>query len=189
MAITSTDIVNRAIYMIGDDQTPVTGTAPSFDSSPAGVAAAQLYTGVVQTVAKLHGWDFSRCIATLMTSGNSAPDGWAYEYLYPTNGIEVRQIKPATVTDPNNPSPTSWTVGNALVSSVPTRVIWTNQASAVALFTNQPPESAWDAGFIESVARLLASEMAMAIEGRPQTAVASLESAKEFEQSFEQRNG
>lgn len=187
--LTSTQVVNRAIFQMGDDQPPVTGTLPNFDTSPAGIAAAQLYTSVVQTVGRQFGWDFSRNIAALSASGNSAPTGYSYEYIYPSMGIEVRQLIPSAISDPNNPLPVNWTVGNVNVSSVRTKVIWTNLASASAVFTNQPPEALWDAGFTEAVVRLLSSEMAMAIAARPETSRAQLEVAGEFERAAEQRDG
>lgn len=187
--LTPTQVVNRAINQFGDDQPPVTGTLPNFDTSPAGVAAASLYPSVVQTVLRTYGWDFSRNLATLTTTGNTPPPQFAYEYAYPAMGIEIRQVQPNAITDPNNPSPVRWTVGNVLVASVPTKVIWTDIPSALATISNQPPEGLWDAGFTEAVVRLLASEMAMAIAGRPDTSKGLLESAGDFERAAETRLG
>lgn len=187
--LTPTQVVNRAIQLIGDDQPPVTGTLPNFDTSPAGVAAAALYTSVVQTVLRGYGWDFSRNVATLVETANPPPPQFAKEYVYPAMGIEVRQLQPSVIADPNNPLPISWTVGNVTLAGVPTKVIWTNLAGAQATISNQPPEGLWDAGFTESVVRLLASELAMAIAGRPETSKGLLESAGEFERAAEMRDG
>lgn len=189
MAVTETDIVNQAIQMIGNNQKPVTGNYPSFDTSPAGVAAAALYQPCVQTIARQFGWDFSRNQATLVATANTPPVEWSHEYVYPTNGIEVRQLGPAAISDPNNPTPIRWVVANVLVGSTPTKVIWTNLASGFAVFTNQPPPTLWDAGFREAVVRLLASEFAMALSGKPDTSRNLLESAQSFEQSGEMRDG
>lgn len=189
LGLTSTAVVNRAINQIGDDQPPVTGSLPNFDTSPAGVAAAALYTSVVQTVLRTYGWDFSRNLATLVASGNAPPPQFAYEYVYPSMGIEVRQLQPSAIADANNPAPVTWTVGNVQVTGVPTKVIWTNLAAALAAISNQPPEGLWDAGFTESVVRLLASEMAMAIAARPDTSKGMLESAGDFERAAEGRDG
>lgn len=184
----ATEIVNRAIQLIGDNQAPVTGTEPNFDTSAAGVAAKYLYPGVVQTVAKRFGWDFARNVAALVIAG-TPPVNWAFQYAYPTNGIEVRQLMPAAITDPDNPLPVSWTIANATIASVPTKVIWTNLASAVAVFTNNPPVALWDAGFVEAVVRLLASEMAMAIPGKPATSQAQLDAFTGFEKEGMERAG
>ena len=157
--------------LMGDNQPPVTGNAPTFDSSPAGIAASFLYNPCVQAVARQHEYDFSRNQVTLVASGNSGPfpAGFPLEYVYPTNGIQVWQITPAVQTDLNNPLPTNWVVGNTVVSGVQTKVIWTDVAAAVALFNNAPGPPVWDPSFREAVVRLLAAEMAMAIAGRPET--------------------
>jgi hypothetical protein len=188
MTVTPTDIVNRAIQIIGNNQPPVTGNLPTFDGSAAGISAGILYTPCVQTVAREWGYDFSRNMATLTASGNTAPFPWAHEYLYPTNGIQVRQLMPATLTDANDPLPVNWTVGNATVSAVLTKVIWSDLASAHVVFTNQPSENLWDAGFAEAVVRLLASELAMALAGKPDTARDTMEQAQMFGQMAHSRD-
>jgi hypothetical protein len=189
MPVTSTDIVNQAIFMIGDNQTPVTGVAPTFDNSTAGKAAAQLYVPCVQTVAKQFGWDFNRNTVVLTLTGNTPLFPWPLEYFYPTNGVEVRQLMPTTVTDQFNPLPDNWVVCNNLVAGIPTKVIQTNVANALAVYTNQPLESTWDALFRETVVRLLASELAIAINGRPDTARDAYGTSSQIEQIGQSRDG
>lgn len=180
MAVTSNDVANQAIQLIGDNQPPVSGHAPTFDNSTAGVALQKLYAPAVATVARQWGWDFARHTATLAFSGNAAPPGWLYEYLYPGT-VEVWQLLPATMADPNNPLPVNWSVGNTLVSGVQTKVLFSNLQNAVAVYNNNPTESTWDPLFREAVVRLLASELAMAIAGRPDTAQALVETGAAFE--------
>ena len=185
MTVTSNDVANQAIQLIGNNVRPVTGNAPSFDSSTAGVALAALYTPAVQTIGRQFGWDFSRNLVTLTTTGNT-PFLYTYEYLYPTNGVEVWQVLPATV-DANNPLPVTWTVANTLVSSVQTKVIQTNAANAKAMYNNAPTETTWDPLFREAVVRLLASELSMALFGRPDSAESYLQSGAAFESLGEAR--
>lgn len=188
MAVTSTDIVNQAIQLIGDNQPLVTGVAPNFDVSPAGVAAAALYTPCVQTVGRQFGWDFARNTAALAASGNVAPNPWLQEYLYPGNGVQVWQlIATVGVFDPNNPLPVNWVVANALVSGVQKKVIHCDLVAPLAVYNNMPTESTWDPLFREAVVRLLASALGMALEGKPDTAAAMLESGAKFEAVGEQR--
>ncbi len=101
--------------------------------------------------------------------------------------MEVWQLVPATLTDPNNPVPITWNVGNALVSSVQTKVIWTNLASAHAYYNNNPTENVWDPLFREAVVRLLGSELSIALNGRPDTAEGLLNSGAAFENIGEAR--
>jgi hypothetical protein len=187
MPVTSQDIVNQAIMLIGDNQPLVTGQAPNFDSSPAGIAASKLYAPCVATVQRQFEWDASRRVIALTLTGNAAPFPYTFEYGYPGNGIQIWELAPSAATDPNDPLPTTMVVGNAVVASVQQRVIWTNLASALAVYNNNPSEATWDAGFRESVVRLLASEIAMAVAGKPDLSQLMLESGGSFGGSAAER--
>lgn len=184
MTITGLTIVNEAIQLIGNNQPAVTGSPPTFDSSPAGVAAAALYQSVVNTVARQANWDWTRQTVTLTASGNTPPLPFTYEYLYPANAVQVWQVIPASLSDANNPLPITWQVANTMVGGNQTKVVQTNQASASAVvatvLTNSEP--LWDPLFRQAVVRLLASEMAMACEARPDTAREMLETSVQFAQ-------
>jgi hypothetical protein len=164
-------VVNAAIMLVGgfNDNQPVTGTPPTFDGSAYGLAAGAIYNEVVQAVGRSFGYDFSRNFATLAASGNPPPPGWLYEYLYPSSGIQVRQILPAggAPVDPNNPLPVNSSIGFSLVGPTQTKVIWTNVAGALAIISGAPAESVWDSLFQEAVVRGLASKLAMANVGKP----------------------
>jgi hypothetical protein len=184
---TSNSVANAALLYIGYDGGAVTGFAPNFDSSTPGKALAGLYEPCVETVARQFGWDFGRAVVALTLTGNVAPVPWAYEYLYPSNGVELWQLQPPTVVDPNNPLPVNWSVGNNEVSSVQTKVVWTNLVNAVATYHNNPTEATWDPGFREAVVRLLASELAGALAGKPDMLQTMLESGSAMEQQAEAR--
>lgn len=168
------DIANRSIVLMGgfNSNEPLTGTPPEFDGTPLGLAAGQAYGGVVQTVGKQYGWDFARNLVTLQLSGGPPPFIWQFEYLYPTSGIEIRQLllDPVIVPnqDPNNPIPQRWSVGFSTIGGIQTKVIWCNIQGAIGFISGQPPEGTWDALFTEQVIRLLASELGGAV-GRPET--------------------
>lgn len=189
MTTTSTDIANQAIQLIGNNQQPVTGVAPTFDESPAGKALQYLYAPCVAMVQRQFEWDASRNTVSLTLSPNAAPIPWTYEYLYPSNGIQVWQLLPALITDPNNPLPVNWTVANAVVSGSQRRVIHTDLINAKAVYNNNPTEDAWDADFREAVVRFLASELAIAIAGKPETSKLALDSAGIFTGLAKSRDG
>lgn len=186
MPTTSTDIANRAIQMMGDNQPPVTGVAPNFDSSTAGIALSKLYAPCVRTVARQFEWDFGRKTGALTLTGNT-PILFTYEYNYPTNAVQVWQIRSPTV-DAYNPVPENFIVANNVVSGSTVRVIQTNVANAQAIYDSNPPESAWDDLFAEAVVRLLASELAIALGGKPDTSQVLLQSGAAFEAIGEQRS-
>jgi hypothetical protein len=187
VTLTSNDIANQAIFLIGDNTPKVTGFAPTFDNSTAGIALQELYAPAVATVARQWQWDLARNTVALTLTGNPAPAGWTYEYAYPSNGIELWQLRTAALADANNPLPVTWNVGNAVVDGTQAKVIWTNLASAVAIYNNNPSEATWDPLFREAVVRLLASELAMALFGRPDTQQSLLDSGAAFESVGEGR--
>jgi hypothetical protein len=170
VAVSPTDIVNEAIQRVGDNQPLVTGSLPNFDDSPAGKAARVLYTPVVQAVGRRFEWDMARNTVALTVSGNTPPLGWSQEYLYPGNGIEVWQITPQTLADPNN-----WVVANTLVGGVQTKVIHASVANARAVYNNSPGEALWDPLFRQAVVAQLASAFAMALFGKPDVAQAEFD--------------
>jgi hypothetical protein len=189
VGVTSNDIANQAIVDMGGNQPAVTGQAPNFDNSTAGLALQKLYAPTVQTVAKQFGWDFTRAAVALQPTGNNAPLGYAFEYLYPANGIEVFELQPQPIADFNNPLPVNWTIGNDVVGGTQSKVIWTNLANAIAVYNNVPQESTWDALFHEAVVRLLTSVLSMALAGKPDVAEAYLQSSAAFEAIGETRAG
>lgn len=191
MTVTSNDIANQALQLVGDNMPKVTGQAPTFDNSTAGKALQFLYTPTVQAVQRRFEWDASRRLIALVASGNSGPfiDGYQFEYIYPSNGIEIWNLTQISGLDANNPLPTNWSVGNALVSGVQTKVIWTSVSSAYAVYNNQPTENVWDATFVEAVVRELASKLAMAIAGRPETEQTFLQSGEAAVQIAQTRDG
>lgn len=188
MPVSESDIVNQAIALIGDKTPPVTGTAPNFDDSPAGIAARYLYPAAVAFVAKTFEWDYARRWIALELSGQGAPLDFQFEYLYPTNGIEVWQVYTIPVV-PMDPRPTTWVIANALVNGVQTKVIWTNAANARAIYNNNPGPDVWDAAVREAIVRHLASEMAMALAGRPETSENMLQSGAAARGLAETREG
>lgn len=186
MPVTSNDIANQALIIASDNVPPVVGLAPTFDNSTAGKALQRLYTPCVQTVGREFGWDFARASVTLTLTVNTPPLGYTYEYVYPT-GVQVWQVLPTTITDQNNPIPINYNVGNAVVLGTQTKVIWTNLQNAKAIYNNAPQESTWDPLFREAVVRLLASELSIALNGRPDTASVLLDSGAAFESIAEMR--
>lgn len=186
MPVTATDIVNQALQLMGGNQKPVTGNAPNFDDSPSGVAAKYLYGPCVQTVARQFEWDYARRTIALTPSGNVAPFPWSFEFLYPTNGIQVWTLMP-TAGDPLDPLPYNFVVANALVNGTVQRVVHTDLPTALAVYNNNPTEDTWDASFREAVVRLLASEFATALGGKPDLANALGSSYGAFEQIGEGR--
>jgi hypothetical protein len=187
------DIVNRAVQLIGgyNNQGPVTGTPPTFDGTPIGLAAGVVYYDVVATVAREFKFDFSRKTAALAVPPGPAqtpPEPWQFMYMYPADGLQIRQVMPSSGLDPNDPQPVLWSVQNVIVESAPVKVILTNVGpAATVVYTNTPPEAIWDQLFTQAVERLLASVLSTAIAGRPATSERYLGESQNFSQAGSQR--
>ena len=186
MSTTSTQIANQALQLMGGNQPVVTGAWPNFvgpsaQNNAISTALNLLYGDCVAAVMRQFAWDFTRSTAVLVPSGNVAPYPFPYEYLYPANCIEVWQLSPTSEIDPNDPLPVNYVVANALVGGQQKRVIQTLLSPAQAIFNNFPVESTWDALFTMAVIRLLASELAMAIAGKPDTSESLIQSGSAFE--------
>ena len=165
---TSLDIANRALIEIGQQQTLVSGSPPTFDGSSSGITVGSLYAPAVQLLLRNQDWEFSRKTAALVLSGNPSPlYNFQYEYLYPSDCLKVRQVLPATW-DAFDPQPSRWIVMDDVILGVQTRVILSTIANAEITYTTSlVTEDDWDAMFAETVVRYIASEAVMPIGGRP----------------------
>lgn len=118
---TAATVVNEALQLVGgwNNSGPVTGSPPNFDGSTQGKAAGAVYDECVQLAGRQFGWDFSRNIAALTVTGNTPPLGWLYEYIYPTSGIQVRQVLPAdAAVVALDPRPHRWGIGTSVGGSI-----------------------------------------------------------------------
>lgn len=184
------DIINRALEFSGG-QVQITGTNPTFDGTPAGNAAGVLYSPAVQLLLRELDPDFARTAASLSAQANGtliALTKWTQEYTYPATSLRLRQIRPAKASyDALDPQPILADVAfDPLSSGGPAKVILTNTASAIAVFTTSAvTEAQFDAAFAEALARLLANPMSMALAGRPDYARELLDQADKFAQRAE----
>lgn len=163
---TSADIVNRALAEIGQQQT-VTGTLPTFDGSSTGIAAGQLYQAAVNMLLRNEDYEFSKAYVVLTQTAATPVPPWAYQFFYPSDCLRVRQVCPRTW-DALDPQAVTWDVQTVVILSVPTRVILSNEGNAGLFYTtSNVTENEWDPMFAEAAVRYIASEMVIAIGGRP----------------------
>jgi hypothetical protein len=162
---TPASVVNQSLAQISAQYT-LSGTLPDFDGSAAGLAAGILYAPAVVLLLRQQDYEFSRNDVALTVAGISAPYPWSDVYLYPSDCLKIRQVKPA-VWNQNDPFPTRWTEMEQMISGVQTRVIACDVSGAVLTYTTSAvTESEWDSIFQEAFVRLLGSELAAALGGR-----------------------
>ena len=168
--LTAVNVVNQALEQIAA-QTVITSLT---DGSPAAVAANTVYAPTVQLMLREIEPDFARTTVALSLSAAPSPiPPWAFEYLWPDDMVRLRQVRPpgsglGALTDPNDPQPVRAMVDFDTIASVVTKVILTNQQSALAVYTSSSiTEALWDSVFADAVVRRLANPLAMALAGRP----------------------
>lgn len=164
--LTAVQVVNESLQQISS-QTRITSLT---DGSPAAKYASVVYAPTVQVMLRTMDPDFARFTAALALSAAVTPvPPWAFEYLYPADMLRLRQVRPAAgAYDPNDPQPVRANVATDLIANVLTKVILTNQANALAVYTSSAvTEAMWDAAFEDAVVRRLANPLAMALSGRP----------------------
>ncbi len=174
--------------IVGDNQPPVTGQNPTWDDSTAGVALQFIYTPIVAAVARQFEWDFTRTTVALVNTGRTPIGPNNQEFFYPAECVQLWQLMPGEMLDPFNPLPLNWSVANVTINGTQYKVIQTNIANAKAVIDNNPNENIWDSLFRETVVRMLASYLALAIAGRLDVQQFMLESANGFSQLAQSRD-
>lgn len=182
MGTTIPAVVNYALELIASQVSIVALS----DQTPQAEAANVIYQPIVQLLLRELDPDFARRTATLALSAAVTPiPPWAFEYLFPTDGVRLRQVRPPVGTyDINNPQPVRANVAFDVIGITPTKVILTNQVNALAVYTSSSAsEAVWDTVFAEAVARRLANPLAMALSGRPDFAREILEQSAQVAQT------
>lgn len=167
VGLTQNNVIDQALSLIASQAT--------VEQAPYLLTAANIvYAPVVQLMLRELDPDFARYTAALVLSGAGTPVvPWPYEYLYPTDCLRLRQVRPpatgpGSATDLNDPQPIRANVAFDIIATVATKVILTEQQNAVAVYTtSKVTEAQWDSVFTDAVARRLANPLAMALSGRP----------------------
>lgn len=190
MGTTQLAICNTALELIKSQDLITGGSYPNFVGTPPVVSAANvLYGPVRDLLLREINPEFGRItIAGSLVAGVSAIVPWTYEYLYPADGLRVRQVRPpasgeGALADPNERLPVTGAVAfdNRTGPGPNAKVVLTNQQNALIVYTsNLPPESSWDPDFAEAMARRMSNYFAMAIAGRPDFARELLEEAERY---------
>ena len=186
--MTSNDIVNQALQMCGDNIPPVSGER-TFDDSTAGKALQKLYTPYVHRPSPSNSAGTLRATTSARAERESSASRLDLRISLSFDGGRGA----ASATRDHRRSKRS--VAHQLVGRQFTRFHRSdqghlvNQQNALAVVNNAPTEATWDPLFREAVARLLASELADALAGKPDTAERFLQSAAAFESLGEGRPG
>lgn len=186
---TPADVINQAIEYAGNQASVSYAGAGGGGGTwggdpPSANAAAVLYVPTWQMVARQLDPDFARRTNQLvLQAGGTVPGWWAYEYAYPSDCLRLRCLAPpAGSYDIYDPQLILGDVALDVIMGVPTKVIFTNQVTAIGVYTTSDvTENQWDSSFLMAVVRQLANPLAMALEGRPDFARELLQQAQQYE--------
>lgn len=144
MAVTNTDITNRALQLIGT-RTTVTSLA---ESSNEAIQANLVFTALRDWCLGVGNWNFARRTAILTLLKTSVPAApwaateisppWKFEYAVPTDLLKVQYVTNSDINlagDAFLGEPKRFVVAIDTIATVDQRVILTNEASAVCVYT------------------------------------------------------
>lgn len=174
------------------------------DGSAAAQVALQVYGQTRDTLMRDGSWGFAQreVALTLLKSAPAAytpgvtdwdpttnPQvGFKFEYAYPTDGLKVRAVRPTPIFVPNyDPRPWPFSIANDNYYTPGRRVILTNLASAICVYTGRVADpSLWQVDFTQALVEALGEPLGASLatmdaakvegaEGRVDKAMAQME--------------
>lgn len=195
------DVVNAGLIRIGWKQQ----IGSLYDGSQASDLALSIYSQARDELLKSSNWDFAQRSMTLVlmksapaggyfppnqwNPANNPPQPWAWQYAYPEDMIKLRAVKPTSMFIPNfAPTPNVFSIANDDTFTPARRVIVTNVADALAVYTGRVTDpSSWAPDFGEALIDMLGERLAPALTGLETTALAAAQGrAAEADAKMEQ---
>lgn len=199
---TAADIVNASLVRIGSKMS----IGHLYDGSAAAQLALNTYGQTRDEMLRSQDWDFAQRTVALTLLKSAPTSGyipgfspwnpatnpavpWLFEYGYVDDCLKVRAIKPTPIfAGPNfDPQPHTFSISNDNAFTPPQRVILTNVADALMVYTARVTDpSLWAVDFAEAFTNQLGERLAPALaslqvaqmeaaEGAVSTKMASME--------------
>lgn len=187
-ASTPADIVNAALIKVG--HTIQVGNL--YDGSEESRVAIAVYGQTRDALLRDGDWGFAqRMVAlTVLKSAPSAylpPTAWSqtnypqlgfrFEYAYPDDCLKVRAVRPTPIFIPEiDPSPYPFSIANDNAYTPPRRVILTNLADAIGVYTGRVTDpTTWPVDFTAALIDALAEPLGAAFASPQVTAAEAAE--------------
>lgn len=156
-----------------------------YEGTRASRAALRAYAQTRDDVLRGFTWGFARR-DVLLTLLKTAPVGgygltpwtnafpmppWIYEYAYPTDCLLLRTVRETPLLIPSfDPKPNLFNVANDNSLAPPAKVILTNVAGAIGVYTGQVTDmTTWEPSFVEAMVEALGRRLAQALADDPET--------------------
>ena len=184
------DVVNLALLRIGYRMR----IGNLYDGSAAAKAALDIYAQTRDDLLSDGNWEFAeRNAAGVLLK--SAPIGgyvppnlwttafpavpWLFSYQFPSDALKIRAVKSVPIFVPDfDPQSHAYSVDNDNGFNPPQRVVLSNVAGAVIVYTGQVTDpSQWDVEFVEALAAELGRRLASGLVGLEAAKMAAADEA------------
>lgn len=195
MTVDDTVIINRALQLIGT-RTTITSAELVANSTNEAIQANLCYGAIRDWCLGVINWNFARKTAKLTIakqvgappvtpwSTASPSPNWQYEYTLPADVLKIQYITNSDVNAKNTSflgEPKRFVVAIDTISAVEQRVVLTNEASAVCIYTAQITTPAeWPWLFERFMVSTLAWTLSLTLEGDKDITASLKNSMMEF---------
>jgi hypothetical protein len=178
LVITSpADMLNLSLARIGKKEF----IGNLFEGSEAARVALRIYSETRDEMLRAFDWGFAERNANLTllkfapaggyfppnawNPANNPPPPWAFEYVYPSDCLKIRSVKPVPLFVQNfDPQPNVFAIQNDNTFVPAQKVILCNVPSAMMVYTGQVTDpQTWEADFIDAFAGKLGLRLAPAL--------------------------
>jgi hypothetical protein len=138
------------------------------DRSNEAIVCKRWYDISVDVALRRCDWNFARRRVALALLATPVPSEWAYTYVYPTDCLVVRRLQPFGIHWPTKSQKILFEPAGENQVGADVRVIYTNQAEAVAVYTKRLTDpSLFDPDFVLALGYLLAANIALPLAAKP----------------------
>lgn len=157
------DVCNAALVHLGYKLR----VGSMFDGSEQSKVFLDIYGQTRDQLLRQSMWGFAEFDAPAVIAAGTPPFNWAFQYDYPSDCIQVRNlINPNG--DPNNPTPSLWKVATLTVAGSETKVVLSQVPNATIIYTRQITNPLiWDTGFTQALIVDLALAVDLALVQSP----------------------
>lgn len=163
MAFAPEDVVNSALQEIGYPRM----VGDLYEGSIAARVALAIYGETRDELLTAGEWPFALREVQLTTAGVPAPIPWQNEYLYPSDCLRMRYIRPGPLTTgvrDNDPQPVLFRPWNDTRFSPPIRAILCDLGTPILIYQGRVTDPAtWSSGFLRALIASLAQRLAFGL--------------------------
>lgn len=154
MSTSKNDIFNLSIFQIGHTKT----IFDPDENSPEAAHCRKIYDQHRRAILSMAKWSFAKTVTPLALTANT-PNGWSYEYQYPSGCLKALEIAKTNPYDAPIPFQAGSTYDS--VNNVNNRVIWTNwEGASLVHIRDLEDTTKFTPMFVQTLANRMSSDLA-----------------------------